>query len=85
MTDEIVRDTVAQAVEQAYEDWASEHPSLAAVIDRTAFARRAAESLRNSDDYRQAVAGYHRGMSESDLLARLTELVSPILSALLVG
>ena len=85
MTDEIIRNTVARAVEQAYKDWAAEHPSLAAVIDRTAFSERAAESLRDSEDYRQAVAGYHRGLTELELLNTLMELARPILSALLIG
>ena len=85
MTDELVRQTVASAVQQTYDDWATEHPSLAAVIDRIALTDRMVESLRDSEQYRQAVAAYHSGLSETDLLHRLTELAGPILTAVLAG
>lgn len=85
MTDELVQQTVARSVQRAYDDWAVEHPSLAAVIDRITLTQRAVESLRDSEEYREAVAAYHRGLSEADLLARLTELAGPILTAILTG
>ncbi len=85
MTDQLVRQTVAKAVEQAYEGWAAQHPSLAAVIDRVVIGDRVVESLRDSEEYRQAVAAYHRGTSELDLLNRLTELAGPVLVGLLAG
>jgi len=85
MSDEIVRQTVARAVQRAYEEWQQEHPSLAAVIDRITLTERAVESLRDSPEYHQAVAAYHRGLSEADLLNRLIDLAGPMLAAILAG
>ena len=85
MSDEIVRQAVVRAVQRAYEDWAAEHPSLAAVIDRITLTQRAAESLRDTQEYRDAVAAYHQAASETDFLHRLTELAGPILASILGG
>ena len=85
MSDETVKLAVEQAVGQAYQAWAAEHPSLAAVIDHVVLSQRATESLRASDQFRQAVAAYHRGMSETELLNRLIELAGPLITALLAG
>ncbi len=85
MTDELVQQTIVRAVQRAYDGWAVEHPSLAAVIDRITLTQHVVESLRDSPEYRDAVAGYQRGLTETDLLVRLTELAGPILAALLAG
>ncbi len=85
MTDELVQQTIVRAVQRAYDDWTVEHPSLAAVIDRITLTQHAVESLRDSPEYRDAIAGYRRGLTETDLLVRLTELAGPILAALLAG
>jgi hypothetical protein len=85
MTDDTVQQTVARSVRQAYDAWALEHPSLAEVIDRITLQDRVVELLRDTEEYRQAVASYQRGMTETDLLNRLMELVSPILAAVLAG
>lgn len=85
MTDELVQQTVVRAIQRAYDGWAIEHPSLANVIDRISLTQNAVESLRDSQEYRDAVAAYHRGMSETDLLARLTALAGPILTGVLAG
>ena len=85
MKDDVVRQTVASAVEQAYDKWAVEHPSLAAVIDRVSLAESTTESIRDSKEYREAVAAYHQGLSEVELVDKLTELAGPILTALLAG
>jgi len=55
------------------------------VIDRISLTDRAVESLRDSDEFRQAVAAYHRGMSETDLLNKLLDLAGPVVSRLLGG
>ena len=52
------------------------------MIDRIALTEQAAQSLRSSDDYRKAVADYHQGLAESDLLNRLLDLAGPIITAL---
>lgn len=83
MADEIVTQTVARAVQQAYEDWAVEHPSLADVINRITVTGRAVESLRNGEDFRRAVAAYHQGRNELELLNRLIELAGPIVRGIL--
>ncbi len=85
MTDEIVQQTIVRAVQRSYDDWAVEHPSLAAVIDRISLTQHVVESLRDCPEYREALAAYQRGLSETDLLGRLTELAGPILTALLAG
>ena len=85
MTDQLVEQTVAGAVQRAYDDWAVEHPSLAAVIDRISLTDRTVESLRQSQEYREAVAAYHCGLSELDLLGRLAELAGPIITSILAG
>ena len=85
MTDEIVQQTVVRAVQRAYEEWQQEHPSLAAVIDRITLTERAVESLRDSPEYRQAVAAYNRGLGEADLLNRLMDLAGPVIAAILAG
>jgi len=80
---EAVRSAVAAAVGQAYDAWAAEHPSLAAVIDRLTVTQRTAESLRTSQEFRDAVAGFHRGSGELELLNKLVDLAGPILTNLL--
>lgn len=83
MASEPIEQLVVRAVKQAYDAWAAEHPGLAAVIDRIALTAQAAQSLRASADYRQAVADYHRGLAEVDLLNRLLDLAGPIIAGLL--
>ena len=83
MSDAIVHKAIADAVGQAYESWAAEHPSLAAVIDRISLTDRAVESLRQSAEYRQAVSDYHRGLNELTLLNQLVELAGPVVQRIL--
>lgn len=85
MTDHNVEQAVSQAVRRAYDLWAAEHPSLARVIDRITVAERTAESLRKSEQYRSAVAAYHRSRNELELIHQLTELAGPIVRTLLAG
>ncbi len=85
MSDEIVQQTIVRAVQRAYDGWAGEHPSLAAVIDRISLTESAVESLKDSTEYQQAIAAYHRDMSDANLLNRLVELAGPIVTAMLVG
>jgi DNA-binding GntR family transcriptional regulator len=83
MPNERIEQLTVRAVQQAYDAWAAEHPNLAGVIDRITVTEQTAQSLRASADYRQAVADFHRGMAEADLLNHLIDLVSPLLTALL--
>jgi hypothetical protein len=83
MADKRIEQLVVQAVQQAYDAWAAEHPGLAAVIDRITLTEQAAQSLRTSADYRKAVGDFHQGLAETDLLGRLLDLAGPILAALL--
>lgn len=85
MASELMEQLVVRAVQQAYDAWAGQHPGLAAVIDRIALTQQAAQSLRDSEDYRKAVADYHQGLAESDLLGRLLDLAGPIVTALLAS
>jgi hypothetical protein len=85
MSDETVRQAVERAVGQAFDGWAAKHPALAGAIDRLTLTDLAATSLRDSDEYRQAVAAYHRGMSESDLAGRLLDIASGVLAGFMGG
>ncbi|MFW6132996.1 MAG: hypothetical protein ACOC8F_03805 [Planctomycetota bacterium] len=83
MDHETVQDAVQQAVGRAFDDWAGEHPSLAAVIDRITVTERSVESLRKTDAYRKAVAAYHRDRSELELAGRLTDVAGQVLRRVL--
>lgn len=83
MSDENVQSAVAQAVSQAYETWAAEHPTLAAVIDRLALTQQTADSLRQSPEYKQAVTDFGKAQSELTLVSQLVELAGPIIRGIL--
>ncbi|MCD4823577.1 MAG: hypothetical protein K8S55_03150 [Phycisphaerae bacterium] len=83
MPNEIVKNAVNKATRQAYDDWAVAHPSLAAVIDQVSITERAAESLRNSAQYKQAVAAYHQSRNEADLLNQLANIAGPVIQSIL--
>jgi len=76
---------VVRAVQQAYDAWAIEHPSLASVIDRIELTQQAVESLRQSQGYKDAIEAYHRSRGELELLNKLIELAGPILVGILVN
>ena len=83
MAADALEQNIARAVNQAYDAWAALHPNLAAVIDRITVTDHAAESLRATPEYRQAVADFHAGLAETDLLNRLLDLAGPILANIL--
>ncbi len=83
MPNKIIEQTIVRAVGLAYNEWAAEHPSLAAVIDRIALTHSAVDSLRNSSEYAAAVAAYHQSRNELELLNQLTELAGPIVRSVL--
>jgi hypothetical protein len=85
MANEKINEIVAAAVGRKFEEWAMEHPSLAAVIDRIRLTDQAAQSLRSTEGYRHAVEAYHRDSSELNLLTQLVELVGPILVSIVGG
>jgi hypothetical protein len=78
-----LRQAVEKAAEQAYWDWAAAHPSLATVIDQIAVTQQTASRLRETAEYRQAVAAYHDSRNELNLLNRLLDLVGPIVASIL--
>ena len=83
LNEQDLRDLVARAVAKPFAPWAAEHPSLAAVIDRTRLVEQVSQRLRESPAYRAAIANSHRARTELDLLGRLAELAGPILRGLL--
>lgn len=83
MASEIVEQSVVRAVQQAYEAWSAQHPSLASVIDRITLTEQAVESLRDSQEFRQAIDAYHRSGGELELLDRLVELAGPVVGSIL--
>jgi hypothetical protein len=78
-----VTELVAAAVGQKFDEWALQHPSLAAVIDRISLTDRTVQSLRDSAEYRDAVAAYHQDMNELAFLGQIADLAGPILHAIL--
>jgi len=85
MENEQIQQLIVRAVQQAYDAWAMEHPSLAAVIDRITLTEQASESLRNCPQFTEAMEAYHGASVELKLLEQLTELAGPIVSAILAG
>jgi len=83
MADETVEKAIVSAVERAYDDWAAEHPSLAAVIDRISLTDTTVSSLRETPEYAAAVAAFHQSRGELELLNQLTELAAPIIRSTL--
>ncbi len=81
MNDNVVPETLARAVGQAYEEWSVEHPSLAAVIDRTRLSGMAVDRLRETAEFRRAVASYYRNRSEVELLDQLLSLAGGAIRA----
>jgi len=85
MTVQNVQQIAVRAVQQAYDAWAAEHPSLASVIDRIELTQQALESLHSSRAHRDAVDAYYRACDGPELLRQLTELAKPIIAAILAG
>ena len=82
MNEAKVTELVAAAVGQTFDEWAIRHPSLAAVIDRISLTERAVQSLRDSAEYRDAVAAYRRDINELAFLAQIADLAAPVLHAI---
>jgi len=85
MTDERLEQMVVTAVQRAYDDWAIEHPSLAAVIDKVTLTEHATESLRDSPEYARAVAEYRQGQSDLSLLEQFVGLAGQVLKTILAS
>jgi ABC-type proline/glycine betaine transport system substrate-binding protein len=80
-----INELAANAVAQAWDSWAAEHPNLARFIDRVTVTDRTVESLRNSDEYKKAVQGFHDANNDLDFLNKIIDLAGPILLALLAA
>jgi hypothetical protein len=83
MTEQKINELAVRAVQRAFDDWAAEHPAMADVIDRITLTQRTVESLRNSDAYKQAMAGFSYESLEAQLLSRLVNLAGPVVRSLL--
>lgn len=83
MTDQRVRELVEQAVSDRYGAWAGRHPSLASVIDRMTVVEQAAQSIRATPAYAEAVAQYHQAGGEQELLGRLLGLAETVVATIL--
>ncbi len=78
-----IEEALTNAVDEAFDDWASEHPSMANVIERIKITEPLATSLRKSPQYKAAAAAYHRSSLELELAGRLLDLAKTFLPALL--
>lgn len=78
-----LRAALETATSQAYETWAKQHPSLARFIDRITIMESITTRLRDTDEYRQAIADYHEGKDELDLLQQLITIAGPLVGKLL--
>jgi hypothetical protein len=85
MSDPTIRKALAAAVNRAFDAWASEHPNLAAVIDRIRLTEHAAANIRETPEYAAAVDAYRRERSDVELLRALTEVALPVVSRFLPG
>jgi hypothetical protein len=83
LTEQKINELIVRAVQRAFDDWATEHPALADVIDRITLTQRTVESLRSSDAYEQAMATYTAESLETQLLGRLVNLAGPLVRSLL--
>lgn len=83
MANEQMERLVSQAVGQAFDQWAAEHPSLAAALDRIDLLDRATQSLKASSQYQAAMDEFRRSREELDCFNRLLTLAEPILATLL--
>jgi hypothetical protein len=83
VSEQKINELVVRAVQRAFDDWAAEHPALADVIDRITLTQRAVESIRRSDAYDQAMAGFSRESLELQMLNRLVDVATPLVRSLL--
>jgi hypothetical protein len=83
MSDTRIATLVEQAVGKRFDQWAAGHPSLAAVIDRVVLVEQAAQSLRATDTYRQAVDAYRQARGKQQLIEELTTLAGAVLETIL--
>ncbi|MCL2700651.1 MAG: hypothetical protein FWE88_03030 [Phycisphaerae bacterium] len=81
--DNQLNDIVSRAVGQRYDEWATQHPSLASVIDHVELSQQTAERLRETPAYWQAVNEYHTSRNELNFLTRLLDLAGPVLRDIL--
>jgi hypothetical protein len=78
-----VKEITENAIGQAFDAWASQHPSLAGVIDRIELADRVVDRLRDSPEYKAAVESYVQGRVEIDLLGSVVKLAGELLPLIL--
>lgn len=82
-SDPTLRAALETATSQAYEIWAKQHPFVARFVDRITITDSIATRLRDTDEYRKAITGYHEGENELDLLQQLIALAGPLIGKLL--
>jgi hypothetical protein len=85
MANDTIEKSVQQATQKAYRRWASEHPSLAAVMDELRLQSRVEQSLRETPEFRSAVRSYRRAGCETCLVRELTGTAARLLGGLLAG
>ncbi|MFP4054548.1 MAG: hypothetical protein ACLFV7_11875 [Phycisphaerae bacterium] len=85
MASETIARTLQQATQQAYRRWATEHPSLATVLDELRLQERVEQSLRETPEFRNAVESYRQARCEICLLRELTATAGRLLAGLLAG
>jgi hypothetical protein len=78
-----VKEITEQAVGQAFDAWAAQHPSLAGVLDRIELTDRVVDRLRDSPEYKAAVESYVHGRVEIDLLGSVVKLAGQLLPLIL--
>jgi hypothetical protein len=74
---------VEEAVDMAWDQWASEHPALARVIGGLTQKERMVELIRDSDEFRQAKEDYVQGRIEIDVVGKLVNLAGTVLNRVL--
>jgi hypothetical protein len=78
-----VKEITENAIGQAFDAWAAQHPSLAGVLDRIELTDRVVDRLRDSPEYKAAVESYVQGRVEIDLLGSVVKLAGQLLPLIL--
>lgn len=83
LNEQTLNELVVRAVQRAFDAWAAEHPTLAEMIDRITLTRRVIESVRASDEFRQAIAHSQAESLEASLLTTLIDIARPLVVGIL--
>ena len=68
-----LRDLIADKIDHRWQEWASAHPNLAAVLDRTELVDSTVQRLRDDTDFRDAMRAADLDEAKLAAAARILE------------